>query len=192
MLSKCNLNSVHNANSLLFLHSCYEILSHPSPKLRIEWVGKFLQSWAIWWRWNIWIYVSLRRLFHCNTYAIRIISTHDSFFVSYIVMWNVIGDYAVLTKIGNQTISSTIPSELGQLKKWKYTVFREFYEVRPFGKVKLIFLSSQNHFSHKTLFFWKWIFKRTMDWKVQCQLNLGIWTLPIYYGLVSGWNMCWI
>jgi len=34
-------------------------------------------------------------------------------------------DYSVISQSGNKKVSGTLPSELGQLKSWKYVVFRK-------------------------------------------------------------------
>lgn len=48
------------------------------------------------------------------------------------ICWNeilfffiIIGDYSVISQSGNKKVSGTLPSELGQLKSWKYVVFRK-------------------------------------------------------------------
>ena len=47
------------------------------------------------------------------------------FYIVFVIVFIVTGDYSVVTQIGNKKATGTIPSELGLLTNWKHVVFRK-------------------------------------------------------------------
>lgn len=61
-----------------------------------------------WWPWK-WLLVSTKQAHGNQSYF------HDIF--------DIVGDYSAAANVGSKKSSGTLPSELGQLKNWKYIVF---------------------------------------------------------------------